>query len=118
MFFFVFVTRSINSVSLSTSVAQLNFVDHCASIAPHYSNTQRDASVSSSVHCLTGFYYTTDALNILSQNLTYNEVQNSVVLSFQYDGAAHEQGLVRVHGSLRFPKEGTYLILRNSTHSL
>ncbi|PRQ31330.1 hypothetical protein RchiOBHm_Chr5g0034281 [Rosa chinensis] len=110
IFFFVFVTRSLNSVSSSTSDAQVYFADHCASIAPpHYSTPQRYAGLNSSVHRLTGFYYSAGETNILSQN--------SIVFRFRNDGAADEQGLFMVQGSLRFPSDSTYNLVGNSTRS-
>ncbi|KAK9938148.1 hypothetical protein M0R45_014903 [Rubus argutus] len=118
MFFFVFVTRSLNSVSFSTSDAQVSFADHCASIAPNYSIPESYVGVkSSSVHRLAGFYYTAGDTYILSQNSTYGEDQNSIVIRFRYDGAADEQGLFMVRGSLRFPRDSTYYLVGNSTGS-
>nr|XP_011459898.1 PREDICTED: uncharacterized protein LOC105350156 [Fragaria vesca subsp. vesca] len=114
IFIFVFVTRSLNTVSFSTSAAQVYFADHCASIAPHYSTPHRYAGVNSTVHRLTGFYDTAD------QNSTYGDVtdgQNSIVLRFRYDGAADEQGLYMVQGTLQFPSDGTHFLVGNFTSS-
>ncbi|KAK9938149.1 hypothetical protein M0R45_014904 [Rubus argutus] len=117
IFFFVFITFSLKSVPFSTSAALVSFANLCASLPSDHSTPEIYSGVNSTVHRLTGFYYASDGSNILSQNSTYGEVQNSIVFRFWYDESTDAQGLFMVQGSLEFPRDTTYFLVGNSTSS-
>ncbi|XP_048442603.1 uncharacterized protein LOC125478468 [Pyrus x bretschneideri] len=114
MFFFLFFATS--SAASSKFDLQKAYPDHCASFVPQ-SSPKGDAQGPPDQNYHTGYYTRGGGSGVLSPSPLYYPNDNSVQFVIQSIGETDVQGLIKLQGSLIFPRDAFYFVGSTSTTS-
>ncbi|XP_048442602.1 uncharacterized protein LOC125478467 [Pyrus x bretschneideri] len=107
MFFFLFFATS--SAASSKFDLHTAYPDHCASFVPQ-SSPKGDAQGPPDQHYHTGYYTRGGGSGVLSPSPLYYPNENSVQFVIQSIGETDVQGLIKLQGSLIFPRDAFYFV--------
>ncbi|RXH83147.1 hypothetical protein DVH24_003645 [Malus domestica] len=114
MFFFLFFATS--SAASSKFDLQTAYPDHCASFVPQ-STPKGDAQGPPDQHRHTGYYTRGGGSDVLSPSSLYYPNENSVQFVIKSIRETDVQGLIKLQGSLIFPRDAFYFVGSTSTTS-